>query len=77
MESIRDTEQQKWSFCFPGKNFSSSTQCDHILAKFCNLGKILNNFGKIYKVYEVFGKILNVIWQTPYAIAYAGQILQK
>ena len=34
------------------------------LAKFRNFGKILKVFGNLKKFYIVFGKILNLLWQT-------------
>ena len=41
------------------------------LAKSCCLGKILQVFG-ILRIYLVFGKVLNLLWQILYAI---GQVL--
>ena len=37
--------------------------CDQIWRNFANLGKLLKNLGKLFRVYFVFDKMLNLLWQ--------------
>ena len=55
---------------------------DQIWWKCCHFGKILQLFGIILRVYLVFGKILNLLWQILCAfeqmfIIISGQILKN
>ena len=52
------------------------------LAKFRHFGKNLEIFGNIFKVYLIFGKVLNPLWGIIYVfgqffIDVNGQILKK
>ena len=57
-------------------------QCDQIYINFAILATFLKVFGRLLRVYLVFGKILSILWQTVDAFgqtftAVNGQILNK